>query len=127
MKYHPINIYVPIWDTRLYIRFRNKNSKRELKNLQFTTEEIDKVLEESCQALTYTNEAGKTIIFVNFYENHYNLLGTLIHELFHATQNILEERDVKLRTGDGNEPYAYLMGYLAEKILKRLDKSSKKT
>ena len=39
-------------------------------------------------------------------------LIVLVHELFHATQDILENRGIRYKKGDANESYAYTQDYL---------------
>lgn len=48
--------------------------------------------------------------------------SVLVHELFHATENILTDRKVVL----GGEHSAYLIGYLMDKAIKGINKKEKK-
>lgn len=46
----------------------------------------------------------------------------LQHEIFHATTFILHRIGMKLKIGVSDEAYAYLVGYLTEKIYEEIEK-----
>lgn len=50
--------------------------------------------------------------------------GFLQHEIFHATSFILHRIGMKLKIGVSDEAYAYLVGYLTEKIYEEIEKKS---
>lgn len=127
MTKKPITIDIPIWNGTLYILFSNKNLRAQLKKLQFEDDEIEELLQETCEAITQTNRAEKTVIILNQQDDHYELIDTLTHEIFHATDEILALRDVKLRTNDANEAHAYLMGYLMAQAYRRIFKNKRLT
>lgn len=59
--------------------------------------------------------------FVVIIKQNKEIKATLVHELFHLTQGILEYKGVDFKKGDANEAYAYLIGTLfakTEKLLK---------
>ena len=68
-------------------------------------------------------ELGKTIIYggcvtVRLYSDLSTSIqmGTLVHELFHATDMILDDKGLQLVAGS-DEAYSYLIGYLMEKTM----------
>jgi hypothetical protein len=64
--------------------------------------------------------------FVVIINKRRNLKETLVHELFHLTQDILEYKGVEFKKGGDNEAYAYLIGALFSKTEKLLDVKNKK-
>jgi len=117
---HKIDIYIPVWDTKLCVLFHSDKTKSILKKLKFSSEEINEIVTTHCDGLTYTGNQNTIIILINRYTSRANLIGTLSHEAFHATQNILQDRDVKFKNSDGNEPHAYLLGFIMEQIAKKI-------
>lgn len=51
---------------------------------------------------------------------------TIVHEMFHLTQEILEHRGVIFQKGKANEPYAYLNGYLMGELFEFFEKEYNK-
>lgn len=58
------------------------------------------------------NEATKFYSIIRIQENLKEVYKTVVHEMYHATQDILENRGVKYKKGDPNETYAYTQDYL---------------
>ncbi len=58
------------------------------------------------------------------------MLKLVVHEMYHANQDILENRGVKYKKGDANETYAYtidyLFGELYELVMKQHNKKYNK-
>jgi hypothetical protein len=110
MKEHTINI--PIYGATLCI-VDSKNIKKSLKKIRGDEHEEDTNL----LSYLYWNH--------DIYSAHWWLcidfsdldMGTLVHELFHATHRILEYFDVNF-TSENHEPFAYLMEYLFNECIK---------
>lgn len=56
--------------------------------------------------------------FVVIVKKRKNLKETIVHELFHLTQDILEYKGIDFKKNDANESYAYLIGALYSKVNK---------
>jgi len=72
-------------------------------------------LEETTQGLTSSVIIEDTTYFyclVTIEESLVETLQTVVHELFHATQDILESKHIKFKKGDANETYAYTLDYM---------------
>ena len=52
--------------------------------------------------------------------------GFLQHEIFHAVTYILYRVGMKLKIGYSDEAYAYLVGYVTEKIYEEINKKKKR-
>lgn len=73
------------------------------------------------QGMQHSENIDGSQRFVVIIKKNENMKDTLVHELFHLTQDILEYRGVNFIKGDANEAYAYLIGTLfakTEKLLK---------
>lgn len=113
---------IPIYGGKVtVILFLNTWDKviKHLRKKGFDTKEYenwDNIL--GLQFSQYINGSKKFVVII---ENTDNIGDTIVHELFHLTQDILEYRGVNFIREDPNEAYAYLIGYLygqVEKILK---------
>jgi len=69
------------------------------------------------QTSQYVNGVKKFAIII---KDDKDVGDTLVHELFHLTQDILEYRGINFVKEDANEAYAYLIGYLFTKVEKLL-------
>lgn len=72
-------------------------------------------IEETTQGLTSSaiiNDATHFYCIITIEESLVETLQTLVHELFHATQDILENKTIKFKKGDANETYAYTLDYM---------------
>lgn len=58
---------------------------------------------------------GSVIVLLN--EEYINNIPIIVHEAFHVTEFIMDYVHTPL-TDDTSEPYAYLLGYIVEQILK---------
>ena len=52
--------------------------------------------------------------------------GFLQHEIFHAVTFVMHTIGMKLKIDYSDEAYAYLVGYLTEKIYEEIDKKTRK-
>lgn len=64
---------------------------------------------------------GQTLLYMKRKPETHFELGTLAHEIFHCTCFIMDRVGIKL-TDESDEAYAYLIGYLTNEILKKIDK-----
>lgn len=62
---------------------------------------------------------GEIAIWIEAFPRTAVLKGYLAHEIFHATDFLLESRSFEIATGS-NEAYAYLSGYITQEIYKRI-------
>lgn len=64
-------------------------------------------------------ESGKTIIRLKHYPNTPVGKSTLAHEVYHAVCFLMDHIGMRM-SSDSEEAYAYLIGYLTEKIYEKL-------
>lgn len=121
----PITIRVPIWDTYLHILFLDTHLKARLRRLGVRKRLIREALEDEYVAITFLTKAGESVIVFRKPLPHPRMTGTLGHEIFHAAQDLLEDRGVFLKKGQANEPHAYLVGYLMEEALRKMGRKHK--
>jgi hypothetical protein len=79
---------------------------------------------EGFDAVTYYSTAGN-LIFMHRFEDTPAGLGILVHELCHATFNVLNAKGVKEEAGT-EEAAAYLLDNMVEKCVKYLRAQAKK-
>jgi hypothetical protein len=121
----PIHLTIPIWDSALTILFCGKGLKKRLKALRVRRRDIRTAHKRRFEAITFfTKDATSVIVFREALPLS-RMIGTLSHEIFHAAQDILEERGVYLSRHDGNETHTYLAGYLMEKVLEKMRREKK--
>ena len=89
---------------------------------KFTNEEYEEIRrdianENSCNGETVLLENGNIFVFIR--KGHEREELYVIHELFHAVNNLLCRAGVN-HDADA-EPWAYLMGWLANEYFNRLD------
>lgn len=87
----------------------NRNDISEVLNLHETVKGRTLMLLETNQ--TFMRLKGKPKTTIEF--------GSLQHEIFHAADFILRKIGISL-SADSDEAYAYLIGYLTEKIYEKL-------
>ena len=107
----------PVYDCYItlivYDDYKKCNSA--LKRKGFTSK-VDEADGGACHS-EIINQGTQYYLVLKVKDNN-DLGNTLIHELFHLTQNILEDRSIIFKKGDANEPYAYLIGCLYELMYK---------
>jgi hypothetical protein len=113
-------LYIPVWDTHCHIILWPKDMRAALKRAKVSDTDIAEVIEESCRGITFTNVKDEAVIVIKEKMGRAELIGTIAHEAFHATDILLSERDVFLRRGDHNEAHAYLLGWIVEQAAKKL-------
>jgi hypothetical protein len=106
------------------------NVKRAIQSLNrkgFELEEND--LNSKALGLTgysYINDNRKFYCIVKIEPSIVETLKIVVHELFHANQDILEFKDIKYKKGDANEAYAYTLDYLFGEVYKEVLKAHNK-
>lgn len=114
------SIFIPIYDTKCHILLWPKDPVAELIKVGLSDSQAREMIADTCQAITWTNDASEGIVLLNKRVEGAVLWGTIAHELFHAVHSMLQERGLKLRDGDANEAHAYLLGWLLEEAFKTI-------
>lgn len=117
-----IDFNVPVYGSKVtFIVF--KNTWREviklLKQKGFDTREYKGW--DYIHGLQFSDNINSNQHFVVIVKKDKKFRETLVHELFHLTQDILEYKDVPFVKKGANEPYAYLIGALFTKIQKLIE------
>ena len=74
------------------------------------------ILDESKEAACAVLEGNKIVLILKKLPNTPSDFGALSHEIFHATACTLDYLGAKLEVGVSDEPYAYLLGFITEKV-----------
>jgi hypothetical protein len=117
-----IEFIVPVYGSKVIVLVYDKNWREIIKFLKlkgFNTKEY-RGWGESINGLQLSERINGTYNFVVIVKKNKSIKETLIHELFHLTQDILEYKGVDFIKGHANESYAYLIGALYIKIEKLL-------
>lgn len=69
---------------------------------------------------------GSILIRLKFFPDSSFEYGCLQHEVFHATCYVMNKVAIPLEMGISDEAYAYLTGYLTEKIFYQIGKTLRK-
>lgn len=103
--YKKYSINIPIYEVKINLYFTD--------NIGYVYNNILKFEEDkdTSQALSGTHNAALFIIFTYEYLD----INTITHETFHILSEIMNSRDVKYDHYN-DEPWAYLNGYINEKI-----------
>jgi len=116
-----IEFTVPVYGSKVtFIVFKNtwREVIKHLKSKGFDTREYKGW--DYIHGLQLSENINSEQHFVVIVKKNRNIKETLVHELFHLTQDILEYKDVQFIKDSPNEPYAYLIGTLYSKIEKIL-------
>jgi hypothetical protein len=111
------SITIPIWDSRLHILLWPNDLPAALTAVSLT-EGADEIIDEDCEAITQLNDISEPVIVIKKECEGATLTGLLAHEVFHAVQDLLDERGVKLSKKGNNEAHAYLIGWIMEEAVK---------
>lgn len=106
---YPCNIYV-------FKGFTFEEAKEDL--LSICSEDYDIYIDENTfntPGHTVKTPDGSILVMIN--KNHLDSIPIITHECFHATEFIMEYIRTPL-TQSTSEPYAYLLGYIVDQILK---------
>lgn len=107
-------VIIPIYDA-LVCLFVGATVEGYVKYLK-DTYDIDETVSE-CRGFV-NSQFSPTVkrkvfyMYVNPKVEHSNYINTIGHELFHLTQEILEDRGEFFKRRDANESYAYLQGFI---------------
>lgn len=91
--------------------------KKAFKGNKTLLESIKDSLKEDSLGTTYHEDFGQSLIWIPKWPKTPKELGTLAHEILHATMNMLDYIDVEYRYGGPNEPYTYLFEFLFTEAL----------
>lgn len=111
---------VPIYGTEVLfifyndIRFANKAFKKN--GFIKTTVDHSSRGSQGCEEITNDKNQKDRLYYITIHDTEVKE-STLIHELLHLTQDIMESVGIKFRTGAANEPFTYLQEYLFEQFL----------
>lgn len=117
-----VEFNVPVYGSKVtFIVFKNtwREVIKHLKSKGFDTREYKGW--HYVHGLQMSENIKSQQHFVVIIKKRKDFKETLVHELFHLTQDILEYKGVDFKKGDANEAYAYLIGALfakTEKLLK---------
>lgn len=117
-----VEFVVPVYGSRVtFIVFKNtwRDVIKHLKAKGFDTKEYKGW--DYVHGLQISEHINGEQHFVVILKKKRDIRETLVHELFHLTQDILEYKGVDFIKGDANESYAYLIGTLfskTEKLIK---------
>jgi hypothetical protein len=109
---------VPVYGSKVvFIVFKNtwRQVVKELKRLGFDTKGYNGW--HFVHGLQADQHIGDRRVFAVILKHRKDIESTLVHELFHLTQAILEYKGVKFKYEDDNEAYAYLIGDLYKKTI----------
>lgn len=107
-------VIIPIYDAMVCL-FVNATTEQFVDHLKQTYNIDEEVIH--CKGLVnsrFSTIKQRKIFYVYIsskmdYKDYFNTVG---HELFHLTQEILEDRGEYFKRRDSNESYAYLQGYM---------------
>lgn len=124
-KLIPVDIYRR--DVLLVVNYSHKELEEEL--LKYLSKgEVKRTMKE-CRgiqedgAITIQSSTGGVLVYMPQYLGDEDSIGTIAHELLHATSFILDEAGISFST-QTQEAYAYLIGYLAKEVTKGLNATS---
>jgi len=86
-------------------------------SLKYDLGEVD--FNGKCLQLDGLNN-GAHVIFLRKWKRSAEWVSTLVHECFHATEQILDDRGVKYTVDQSNEAFAYLQESIVIQFLQRL-------
>lgn len=120
-----VHIDIPIYNAWMIVSINQTNEEFRRSFIKHRGQMDKTAIDQTCKMVERESEftIGRTAhqhgnVIVRLYSDlktptDYN---TLVHELFHATDFILDYRGLTLVDGS-DEAYAYLIGYLTEKIM----------
>lgn len=121
-KLIPVDIYRR--DVLLVTNYSHKELETELSKY-LSKGEVRKTIKE-CKgvqdngAITIQTSIGGLLVYMPKYLGDEESIGTLSHEILHATSFILEEVGISF-SAQTQEVYAFLIGYLSKEAMKVLN------
>lgn len=97
----------------------------KVNNIFYKEQEIKSIIEKikvskTTHAITFVLDCwGVVLIIFKYWYDNANDYGTLVHELFHAVDMILRNRQIIL-SDDSDEVYAYHLGYFVREFSNKL-------
>lgn len=94
--------------------------KKAYEDCEDLLKEVEKTLdEEGAIGTTYMEEFGQTLIWIPKFPSTPAEIGSLAHEILHATMHLLDYINVEYRYDGPNEPYTYLLEYFLTEALSK--------
>lgn len=115
MKKYNIDVY----DKKFNVCFCEEELRKFYKKNKYEYNE-----EELCKGFTlYQHEKEVYLIYLNLerHKSEKDIINTVAHESYHLADTILEAKGIQYKYASGNESYAYLTGFIAEKIYDYLE------
>lgn len=113
------SIVTPVWQAGIMLWVCTPEKGTELLKKYDLHPEV--TIEEWNYGKCVQKDTKNPIIWINSNLPHNKLLGALSHELLHATFFILEIKGVPINY-ENSEPFTYLLEYLTEKCLDKINK-----
>ena len=109
---YPFDVMVSIGESDEEVRKQLENRGINVSQTDFT---------HSSQQSGRTAIFSENVVLLRIYNSQKSAMwhGVLAHEIFHASEFVLERIGMRL-TLDSDEAYAYLIGYLTEKIYEKI-------
>jgi hypothetical protein len=125
LKKKVFKIDLAIYESSVYVCFKDLELLRELlqkeehppNDCQWET--IYEALNIGAEGLALNVKNGSIIYIPTDKKSFPYLANILSHEIFHATDQVLENVGMSLTSGS-EEAYAYLTGYITEKLYEQL-------
>lgn len=120
-----VHIYLDIYDASVIVSINQTDQEFKKSYIKAKGQEDDILLDMYVQQTSQESErhlgrtlfsAGTATIRIYSDLSTSQRMGTLVHELFHATDMILDDKGLQLVVGS-DEAYSYLIGYLMEKTM----------
>lgn len=81
-------------------------------------EEVETSVGSSALGTTFIEEYGQSLVWIPKFPKTPEELGTIAHEILHATFTLLDYVNVEYSYNGPNEPYTYLFEFLLTEALK---------
>lgn len=122
-------IIIPIYDALVYIGVGSiPYQLRTLKKKYDITETANHEYLGFCNH-QYSHTLKRNVFYIviaNKFKDKKSYWNTVAHELFHLTQEILEQRGIYFVKSAHNEPYTYTNGYLTGEAFEFFEKAFNK-
>lgn len=121
-KNKKLNLIVPLivypFDVMFSFNETDRELKKHLKNYKIEVNDITLSFTERGRTTMF--EGNQTIIRLKSFPTNSEDYGYLAHEIFHAVTIIMDRIGMKFNPFKSDEAYAYLIGYLTQKIYEKL-------
>lgn len=82
-------------------------------------------IDENYAGITFNVNSSHSVIVFPTIAWDFVFWGTFVHEVFHATCNVMSQKPIRL-TNDSEEAFAYLIGYITKTFVKKYTKQQKR-